>query len=121
MTTTAPETTTRCLRCGRPLRSAKSQADGYGPTCKAKVTAAAKTTDLSDYKAFQIDKARELIEQGGILPTRRPTLWTAVSSDGTTTYLVAAQACTCPAGLKQRACYHRAAVAILAAANRRAA
>jgi hypothetical protein len=73
--------------------------------------------DLTDYKPFQIDRARELIEQGGILPTSRPGIWTAVSSDGTTTYLVHAATCTCPAGQKGRACYHRAAVAILNAAK----
>ncbi|MEU9887961.1 helix-turn-helix domain-containing protein [Sphaerisporangium sp. NPDC051011] len=80
-------------------------------------------TDLRDWKAAQVDKARELIEQGGILPSRRrPGIYTAVSSDGSATYLVHEAACTCPAGMKQRACYHRAAVAILsAAATRRAA
>jgi excisionase family DNA binding protein len=80
--------------------------------------------DLRDWNAAQIDKAHELIEQGGILPSRkRPGMYTAVSSDGSTTYLVHAAACTCPAGLRGRACYHRAAVAILrtAAAAQRAA
>ncbi|MET8334381.1 helix-turn-helix domain-containing protein [Streptosporangium canum] len=81
------------------------------------------TTSLDDFKPFQIDKAREAIEQAAILPTSRPGIYTAVSSDGTTTYLVHRAACTCPAGQKQRACYHRAAAAILAAASltRRAA
>jgi hypothetical protein len=73
--------------------------------------------DLTDFKPFQVDKAREVIEQGGILPTSRPGIWTAVSSDGTTTYLVHEASCTCPAGQKSRACYHRAAVAILSAAT----
>lgn len=54
--------------------------------------------DLDDWKPQQVDKAREAIEQRAILPTSRPGLYTAVSSDGTTTYLV-----------------HRAAVAILEA------
>jgi hypothetical protein len=73
--------------------------------------------DLADFKPFQVDKAREVIEQGGILPTSRPGIWTAVSSDGTTTYLVHEAGCTCPAGQKGRACYHRAAVALLNAAT----
>lgn len=77
--------------------------------------------DVTGYKPFQLDKAREVIEQGGILPTRRPNLFTAVSSDGTTTYLVAREGCTCPAGQKGRACYHRAAVALLTATPARAA
>ncbi|MER7131234.1 helix-turn-helix domain-containing protein [Streptosporangium saharense] len=82
------------------------------------------TADVTDFKPAAIDKARELIEQGGILPTRRPGIYTAVSSDGTTTYLVHRSACSCPAGARGRfRCYHRAAVAILQAASpaRRAA
>lgn len=74
------------------------------------------TADLDDYKPQQVDRARELIEQGGILPTSRPGLYTAVSSDGTTTYLVHASGCTCPADQRgKHQCYHRAAVAILTA------
>lgn len=77
---------------------------------------------LDAYKPHQIDKAREAIEQGAILPsTRRPGMWTAVSSDGSTHYLVAAEGCTCRAGQLGRQCWHRAAVAILTAATRRAA
>jgi hypothetical protein len=110
-----------CLRCGRELRSPKSIADRYGRRCKQLVLAAARETTPGDYSPAQIDKAREAIEQGGIVPTSRPPLWTAVSSDGSTTYLVAVQGCTCPAGLKQRRCYHRAAVAILTAARTRRA
>ncbi|MGC5012996.1 helix-turn-helix domain-containing protein [Streptosporangium sp. DT93] len=74
-------------------------------------------TGLDDFKPFQIDKAHEAIEQGAILPTKRPNLYTAVSGDGSTTYLVAAQSCTCPAGVKSRRCYHVAAVRILLAAR----
>ncbi|MFF3441898.1 hypothetical protein [Streptosporangium sp. NPDC002721] len=112
-----------CLRCGRVLRSAKSIADKRGRRCKSIVLAAARHTELTDYTPAQIEHANEVIEQGGIVPTSRPHLWTAVSSDGTTTYLVALQGCTCPAGLRQRRCYHRAAAAILDTARpaRRAA
>lgn len=78
--------------------------------------------DLDDYKPQAIDKARDLIESGGILRTRRPGLFTAVSSDGTTAYLVHASGCTCPAGQRGRyACYHRAAVALMAAGSSRRA
>lgn len=76
---------------------------------------------LGDYSPAQIDKAREAIEQGAILRTSRPGMYTAVSSDGVTTYLVAAEKCTCPAARKDRRCYHRLAVAIIAASARRAA
>ena len=75
---------------------------------------------LDAYKPYQVDKASELIEQGGLVTTNRPGLYTAVSSDGTTTYLVMASTCTCPAGQAGRDCYHRAAVAIVEAARRAA-
>lgn len=79
--------------------------------------------DLDAFKPAQVDKARELVEQGGILRTSRPGLYTAVSSDGTVTYLVHASGCTCPAGQRgKHQCYHRASAAILnAAATLRAA
>ncbi|WP_377271901.1 DUF6011 domain-containing protein [Peterkaempfera sp. SMS 1(5)a] len=106
---------TNCLRCGRTLTSTTSRTTGYGPTCRAKVRNAQRTADLTDYKPAQIDSARELIEDGAIIPLR-PRIYRAVSSDGTETYLTARQGCTCPAGIKGRNCYHRAAVAILTAA-----
>lgn len=104
---------TRCRHCHRPLRSARSIALGYGPTCHRKIrhatTAAATTT-----KPDAINKAVELIEQGGILPLRGRRIFTVVSSDGERTYKTAAQGCTCPAGVRGRhVCYHRVAAAIL--------
>lgn len=73
---------------------------------------------LDAWKPAQIDKARELIEQGGIIPSsRRVGIYTAVSSDGTTTYLVHSATCSCPAGQRGRKCYHTAAVALLEAAR----
>ncbi|MEU6781533.1 helix-turn-helix domain-containing protein [Nonomuraea angiospora] len=74
------------------------------------------TADLDGFKPQQVDKARELIEQGAILPTSRQGLYTAVSGDGTTTYLVHRASCSCPASRHGRACYHRCAVALLEAA-----
>jgi hypothetical protein len=108
--------TARCLRCGRALRAAASVARGYGRTCQARVRTAAATVDLTAYKPFQVAKATEVIEQGAIIPTSRRTVYRAVSSDGSTVYLTTTDACTCPAGQKGRACYHRAAVIILTAA-----
>lgn len=73
---------------------------------------------LEDFKPEQVERARELIEQRGILPTSRPGMFTAVSSDGTTHYLVHASGCTCPAGQRGRhLCYHRAAVHLMTAAR----
>lgn len=107
---------TLCLRCHRVLRSAKSVALGYGPTCHRKVRAAAKAEVLAQYKPHQIAKAEELIEQGGLVPLRG-LIYIAVSSDGTQTYKTHRAACTCPAGLKGRyACKHSIAAHILSLA-----
>lgn len=109
-------TPTPCLRCGRTLTSTKSINDGMGRTCKAKVVAAAQAT-TKDFKPAQIDRAQELIAQGGIVPIRGRRIFRTVSNDGTRTYLTAPQACTCAAGIKGRhACFHRIAAVILAAA-----
>jgi len=79
------------------------------------------TADVTDFKPAAIDKARELIESGGILPTSRPGIYTAVSSDGAVTYLVHRCGCSCPAGARgKHLCYHRAAVALVQAATRAA-
>jgi hypothetical protein len=108
---------TNCLRCGRVLRSAKSVAAGYGPTCSKHIRTATKTPTVTAHKPAAIAKATELIEQGGILPLRGRRVFTVVSSDGTGTYKTAPQGCTCAAGIKGRyVCYHRVAATILSLA-----
>ncbi len=118
MTSTEQTHQASCLRCGRPLRSARSIARGRGRWCQAKVRAAAETTDLSEFTAEQIDKARELIELGAVVATSRDGIYAAVSSDGTTYYVVDAvrQTCTCRAGERGLRCYHLAAALVLQAA-----
>jgi hypothetical protein len=102
-----------CLRCGRALRSARSIALGYGPKCAAKVRNA--PVDTTDYKAHQVQSARELIEDGAIIPLRS-VIFISVSTDGTETYRTAPTACNCPAGLKGSRCYHQLAARLLLAA-----
>ncbi|MFI2632617.1 DUF6011 domain-containing protein [Streptomyces collinus] len=104
---------TNCLRCGRTLTSAKSQAAGYGPTCARHIRRA--QVDLADYKPHQVASARELIEDGAIVPLRS-VVFVAVSTDGTETYRTAPTGCTCPAGLKGARCYHQLAARMLLAA-----
>jgi ribosomal protein L37E len=106
-------THTNCLRCGRTLTSAKSQATGYGPTCARHIRNA--HVELTDYKPHQIASARELIEDGAIIPLRS-VVFIAVSTDGTETYKTAPTGCTCPAGLKGARCYHQLAARMLLAA-----
>jgi hypothetical protein len=107
----AATTHTNCLRCGRTLRNPSP--DGYGPKCRAKVRRSA--VDLADYKPHQVASARELIEDGAIVPLRS-VVFIAVSSDGTETYKTAPTACSCPAGIKGSRCYHQLAARMLLAA-----
>lgn len=104
---------THCLRCRRVLRSTKSQALGYGPKCAAKVRNA--PVDTTDYKTHQVQSARELIEDGAIIPLRS-VIFITVSTDGTETYKTAPTACSCPAGVKGGRCYHQLAARLLLAA-----
>jgi hypothetical protein len=110
---TTQHPTARCVRCGRVLRSAKAVAAGCGRTCKAKIAAAAKTATA---KPAQVEKARELVELGAIVPIRGRRVFRSISSDGTRSYLTAAGNCNCPAGLKSKECYHSLAVRLIAAA-----
>jgi hypothetical protein len=71
-------------------------------------------------KPEQHAKMAELIEDGGIIPTSRPGVYAAASSDGSTVYVtdVKAAGCTCKAGQNGRDCYHLAAALVLDAARR---
>jgi len=109
----AATTHTHCLRCGRKLTSLSSQARGYGRHCQTRIRRA--IAELSDYKPTQIASARELIEDGAIIPLRGQ-VFTAVSTDGTETYLTHPTNCTCPAGLRASRCYHQLAARLLLAA-----
>ena len=106
-----------CLRCHRPLRAARSVAAGYGPGCRARIRAAALADAVKGYTAAQVDKARELIADGGMVPTGFARVWRTVSSDGSSYYLSAPETCNCAGGRHGRRCYHSAAAAILAAAR----
>lgn len=125
MTGTLDKDEQRCLRCGRRLTAKASRSAGMGRTCRARVREAIATIELPEAKPEQHAKAVELIEMGGVVPTSRPGVFAAVSSDGTTFYVVdAAEAtCTCKAAQNGRYCYHLAAATLILAAStiRRAA
>jgi hypothetical protein len=112
MTNTKGHEHNRCLRCGRILRVSV----GYGPVCRAKIRLAMINEAVKGFAAAAVDKARELIADGGLVPTSRPGVFRSVSSKGDgTTYLTHSAACNCPAGLRGRQCYHLAAARILTA------
>ncbi|MEU8362285.1 helix-turn-helix domain-containing protein [Nonomuraea sp. NPDC048882] len=76
------------------------------------------TPSLDGFKPAQVERARELIAQGGIVPVRGRRIFLAVSNDGDRTYLTAPQACNCKAGIKGRyPCFHRIAAVIMSAAT----
>jgi hypothetical protein len=104
-----------CLRCRRALTNPTP--DGYGPKCRAMVRRAARAEVVAQYKPYLVEKAEELIEQGGLIPLRANRVFLAVSSDGSTAYRTHRAACTCPAGIKgQHACKHRIAAHLLSIA-----
>jgi len=107
------------------LTAQASLSRGYGRTCRARITAAGEAADLSEFHPWQVEKAREAIEEKSIVPLSRPGLYAAVSTDGTLTYLVDAieGSCSCKAAATGRRCYHRAGALILdaSAITRRAA
>jgi hypothetical protein len=110
----------KCLRpgCGRTLRARVSIACGYGPVCRAKIRAAALAEAVKGFAERQVDKARELIADGGLVPTSRPGVFRAVGSRGDVAYLTHSAACNCPGGLRSRsACYHTLAIRIVLAAG----
>jgi hypothetical protein len=67
-------TEARCLRpgCGRKLTAPASVKAGYGPVCRARIRAAALAEAVKDFTAKQVEKARELIADGGLVPTSGP-------------------------------------------------
>lgn len=94
--------------------AAKGKLDAVKVAGRWVITVAA---DLDAYKPKQVERALELIEQGGIVAVRGRRIFRTVSNDGTRTYLAAPQACNCAAGIKGRhPCFHRIAAVILAAA-----
>jgi hypothetical protein len=112
--TETPAGQARCLRCGRKLRAST----GYGPKCAAKIRKAQLDEARADFTPDQQAKADELIRDGGIV-AQAPGLYEAVSSKGTDRYATDGASCTCPAGAKDRCCYHQLAARVLSIASRR--
>lgn len=100
-----------CLRCGRKLHAAASKARGFGRYCWGRVLA--RLAALEGFTRDQLEKARELIEDGSL--TRiRDGIVQLVSADGLRKYLTAITGqCNCPSGLRARVrarlCFHIAA------------
>lgn len=115
--TTGTRREARCLApgCGRKLTAPKSVAAGYGPTHLRQIREAAERQVLAGVKPEQAEKTRQLIADGGIIPTARPGFYQAVSADGERIRLTCARGCTCEAGRRRRlvVCYHVLAARVL--------
>jgi hypothetical protein len=70
----------------------------------------------TDAKPETIDKAWELIEDGGIVLVRGRVFQT-VSTDGAELHLTSPETCNCTGGLRGRYCYHSVAAAIFMELN----
>src|SRR5258708_32923681 len=70
---------------------------------------------VAPYSQAQVRKALGLIARNGLTPAGREGVYRAASSDGVTSYLTCAVACSC---LSPGPCYHMAAVALAAAHGR---
>lgn len=105
------QTTTRCARCNRPLR----KTTGLGPVCARRARAE------QQYKPAQIDKARELAAERGVIDTgirtqRGRRVFAVVASNGIDTYFATTNHCRCSAGKRGIRCYHRLAIVLSPAA-----
>lgn len=102
-----------CALCGRALRASGRV---YGPGCARGLRAARARADLALFHDGLVDKAAQLVAEGGITGDGDGG-FLAVSTCGTTVYVVrpAEGSCSCPAGVHGVRCYHLAAAAIMAA------
>lgn len=123
--TTTKTATCRRAGCHATLRAPRSVAAGIGPTCArreredaaahqarhdaalATAVASVDTTPFKDPKRA-LDKAEQLLIDGGLVPTRFPGVYLATGSDGVSTYLTdrTERSCTCPAGARIGRCNH---------------
>lgn len=105
----------RCHRCHRILRAAKSIARKYGRGCAAILRAAALAEAVKGFAEAQVEKARQLIEDGGIVAIREG-IYRVAASNGLDFYSVAVTGqCSCRAGVNGWPCYHFAAARIMSA------
>jgi hypothetical protein len=118
------EHTAKCLNCGRTRRfrsaAAAKAAKPTGRVCAARIRLAMFNEAIKGFAAKQVEAARELIADGGLVPTKRHGVFLAVSSDGERTYLTHSETCACPSGLKRITactCKHSLAVRIIMASR----
>jgi hypothetical protein len=124
-TAIAAATETRCLRCHRVLRSAKSVAARYGKGCEAKIRQEARERALEGLSGKQRAEAIEIVADGGAVATNREGVYNVTSGDGSQVYMATADGhCNCRWGLRRtsadtKVCKHVGAVRLVALPRRR--
>lgn len=58
-----PQLNSSCLRCGRPLKSRKSQERGYGPTCEKKARQDPNLIDLLNHPSHEISNEQNFMDE----------------------------------------------------------
>lgn len=87
----------------------------YASQVRGAVALAAAIADRFGYSRDQIERAGQLLADGGVVPTPHSRVFRTVSSDGERRYFTTQEICTCPRGRHGQPCYHRAAVEVLTA------
>lgn len=102
-----PAADTRCLRCGRKLRSAQAIARRMGDGCWRKVRKAEASAGQSGaFSPEQHAKAAAAIRSGEV-KAEGPGLYSVPSSkDDGTRYATDGRSCCCPAGAVDHRCWH---------------
>ena len=109
---------TERVECKRPgckgvLRTAESIARGMSKACDRKVRQAEAVAAQAGYSADQQAKAAAAIRSGEVA-VEGPGLYSVPSSKGDgTRYATDGRSCTCPAGVKDRRCWHLLVAAVL--------
>ncbi len=118
------DTTTKCSRCHRILRSEASIKRGIGRHCQRlnrREQAAEVLTRTFKGAESARTKALALLADKAIVPTRHEGQYLAVGSDGISTYLVdtVERSCTCKGHARVGRCYHLVAADVLEMASTR--
>ena len=94
------EHTAKCLKCGRirhfRTAEAAAKAGPHGRICAMRVRLAAISEAVKGFAAAQVEKARELIADGGLVPTGRPGVFRSCPATASTATSPTARCATAP-------------------------
>lgn len=116
--------TAKCQHCGRVrhFRTAEAAAKAYpaGRICRMKIRLAAMGEILRGFTQAQIEAAREMLADGGLVALGHHDAYRVASSDGSAVYTTSPKGCNCPNWLRRlmpKQCKHQLLVRIDLAAK----